>query len=449
MRKKYFTHIKKRDGSVVPFTDIRITNAVYKAAIAVGGRDLVQAKSIASKVIDHLMRELDEDVIPEVEKIQEAIEKVLIESGHALTAKAFILYRSERQRERDSRALRSNTNKNNTLIPWRKVLESINWSIDHHTLTVEQLNRRVEEGSYMDLVRESEERYNLDIVCAADRIIHKKETNRIVIVAGPSSSGKTTTTKKIAALLKKEEIELIPFHVDDYYFDLELHPKDEKGDYDYESPQAIDLALLNEHLLLLLQEKEIRVPDFNFVSGKREGYKPPFRLEKGQVLLIDSLHGMFPPMTEGIPDAAKTAIYIEPLLQMRTVDGSYIKWTDIRLMRRMVRDRRERNKEPENTLRHWPYVRRAELQYIMPRIQNADYVIDSSLPYELPVYSSLVGSIFNEWVFTKSSVLKDDPIALNRATRIANLLKNIIPTEELESIPASSLIREFIGGLEL
>ncbi|MEA3506746.1 MAG: ATP cone domain-containing protein, partial [Elusimicrobiota bacterium] len=329
MKNNKFKHAVKRDGAVVPFTDIRITNAIYRAAIASGGRDMETARKLTGKVIEHLNETLDSGQNPTVEQIQDAIEKVLIDNGHAETAKAFILFRNDRARDRKRKKELGDSSGDGN-IAWQKVWESLNWSINHDTVTIAGLNKRIEEGSFPSLVNESEENYQLEIIRAADTIIKRGQEAKIVIIAGPSSSGKTTTTLKIAEYLKDEGFEFIPYHVDNYFFDLELHPVDETGDYDYETPEAIDIELLNKDLRVLLAGKEVSPPFFNFEAGKREGTSSPLKLKKGQILLIDSLHGLHGPLTEGIDKKSKVKLYIEPMLQMRGIDGSYIRWTDIR-----------------------------------------------------------------------------------------------------------------------
>jgi uridine kinase len=439
-----FQHIRKRDGAVVPFTPLRITNAIYRAAVAVGGRDRTQAETLTRKVVDHVANTLRPE-LPTVEMFQDAIEKILIESGHAKTAKAFILYRDERTRKRETRERETVGPRQGETIPWKKIWEVLNWAIDHRVATVGQLNERIAEGSFPDLIRESEEAYALDIARAADAILKRKDEVRLVIVAGPSSSGKTTTTIKIAEHLKNEGFEFVPYHVDNYFFDLEVHPKDEFGDYDYETPQAIDLQLLNEDLRKLYAGEEVAPPIFNFVSGKREGHEPPMRLKEGQILLIDTLHGLYGAMTEGIPAQAKFKLYIETLLQMRGADGTYIRWTDLRLLRRITRDSRTRNMPPRKTLEHWHYVRSSELRHICPYVTTVDYVVNGALPYELPVWAAQLRASFAEWSkdYANNSARAD---CHRRGNRVSNLLESITPWTDETVIPEKALLREFIGG---
>jgi len=449
MNEIQFNHIIKRDGSIVPFTSIRITNAIYRAAIAAGERDRAMAEALTKRVLQLMKSEIKSDT-PSVEEAQDIIEKVLIEAGQVKISKAFILYRDERARKRvkrdkiDPNSINPRQSEN---IPWKKIWSVLNLSIDHHVATVNQLNERIADGSFPDLIRECEEAYQLDIARAADAILKRRDEVKFVIVAGPSSSGKTTTTIKIAEHLRNEGFEFIPYHVDNYFHNLEDHPKDEFGDYDYETPDAMDLELLNKHLNEIYEGKEVHPPFFNFKSGKREGTTHPIKLKKGQMLLIDTLHGLYEPLTKGIPHESKFKLYIETLLQMRGVDGNYIRWTDIRLLRRMTRDFQNRNVSYSGTLDHWHYVRRSELRYIIPYVNAVDYIVNGALPYELPFWSARLKSIFEEWGKT---IPKDTPKqdSLNRATRVYNLLASITPWTDESVVPSKALLREFIGDSE-
>ncbi|MBC7256676.1 MAG: response regulator SirA, partial [Chloroflexi bacterium] len=326
------THVVKRTGAIVPFNKDRITNAIYRAAVAVGGRDRSIAERLADQVVEILERDTSEGVIPHIEDIQNIVEKVLIENGHARTAKAYILYRDERARAREERARRAMRSMDN--IPWRKIWEVLDWAVTHDLHTVERLNARIARGEFAEIVRESDHAYNEDITCAAQLVAERRDKIKIVIVAGPSSSGKTTTTIKLSHLLKEQGLSLVPLTVDNYFFDLSVHPRDEFGDYDYETPQALDLALINEHLEALIEGKEVRIPYYDFKTGRQYRDHTPMRIGPDDIILIDSLHGLYPEMTSRIDDERKFKLYLEPLLQMKGPDGRYIRWTDLRLMRR-------------------------------------------------------------------------------------------------------------------
>jgi len=433
----------KRTGTVVPFKRERIANAIYRAAVAVGGRDRSIAERLADQVVAILEKITPPGHIPTVEEIQDIVEKVLIENGHARTAKAYILYREERARYRRRKmAYQARAPEN---VPYRKLWEVLSWSVDHDVNTVERLNARIDRGEFPDIVRESDIAYEEDIATAANLIKERRDECKIVIVAGPSCSGKTTTTTKLNALLQKGGLSLVTLNVDNYFFDLELHPRDEYGDYDFETPQALDLALINEHLTRLIAGQEVRVPFYNFKTGVRTDNVTPMRLGEGDVILIDSLHGLYTDMTAGIPDEQKFRLYIETLLQMKGTDDRFIRWTDLRLMRRMSRDAIYRAYNPRQTLEHWHYVRSSELRHIIPHVNTADYIVNGALTYELPIMRPRLMDHFDQWV----QDYRDDAErldAFHRASRVYELLKSVTPVEDDSAISPTSLLREFIGG---
>ena len=165
----------------------------------------------------------------------------------------------------------------------------------------------------------------------------------------------------------------------------------------------------------------------------------------GDVILIDSLHGLYADMTRDVDDEIKFKLYIEPLLQMKGPDGRFVRWMDLRLMRRMVRDATYRAYKPQQTLEHWHYVRSSELRNIIPYVNTTDYIVNSGLPYELPIMRAKLFDHFEKWV----EQYKDDPLredAFRRAERLYHLLRSVTPVEDDSAIPPDSLLREFIGG---
>lgn len=441
-----FTHVIKRSGVEVPFTPNRISNAIYRAAVSVGGRDKEMAEKLAKQVIEHLESTIPQGETPQVEQIQDATEKILIESGHAKVAKAYILYRDERARMRKAREDQSIRQSSN--IPWAKIWQVLDWAASHDLHSTIHYEERLKKGELQQIVSESEMFYEEDIKVAAREICERRDELRIVLISGPSSSGKTTTTIKIGQILQQMGISLVALNVDNYFFNLEQHPKDEFGDYDFETPQALDLALINEHLSQLVDGKEVLIPLYDFKQGKRIDNQTPMKIKKNDIILIDSLHGLFPPMTEDIEPAKKFKLYLEPLLQMKESNGQYIRWTDIRLMRRMLRDAAHRGYAPERTLTHWHYVRAGEMRNIIPNNIHADFIINSAMPYELSIYKAKLFESFKDW----ADKYKDDPLRQDAYTRSARVYQTLseIPMLEMDSfVPSDSVIREFIGGSTL
>ena len=439
------THVIKRTGAVVPFNADRITNAIYRAAVAVGGRDRSLAERLTEQVVAILEEQTPPDRSPTIEEIQDVVEKVLIHNGHAKVAKAYILYREERAGRRREKAGRGYKESGN--IPWRKIYEVLRWSVDHNLHTVEALNERIARGEFADIVRESDRHYEEEIETAVQLITERRGEVRLVIIAGPSSSGKTTTTIKLGQRLAREGLSLVALNVDNYFFSLELHPQDEHGDYDFETPQALDLALIDEHLVRLVAGEQVLLPRYDFREGRRYDAATPMQVGPSDIILIDSLHGLYPPMTQDVPAESKFELYIETLLQMKGPGGRMIRWTDLRLMRRMVRDASYRGYDPRRTLEHWHYVRSSEMRNIIPYANATDYIINGALAYELSVMRPRLLDSFSQW----AADYQDDPLrvdAYERAERVCKLLKAVTPVgpKEEKLIPPSSHLREFIGG---
>jgi len=441
--KNKITHVKKRSGAIVPFKQERIANAIYRAVVAVGGRDKEKAGELAEQVVQILNENFDEKKYPHIEDVQDVVEKVLIENGHAKVAKEYILYREEAAKRRDEEGrINSKLNEN---IPWSKVWRNLDWAVEHKLNTVDLLNNRVANGEFADIVHESESLYEDDVELAARLIIEKLKDLRMVMISGPSSSGKTSTTVKLEQKLIKKGYKFKALNVDHYFFDLEIHPKDEFGDYDFETPQALDLQLINEHLSKLSSGEEVLIPSYDFKTGTRTLNVTPLKLDKDEILLIDSLHGLYPDFSKDISIDIKFKLYLEPLLQMKGPDEKYIRWTDIRLIRRMLRDYAHRAYNPTQTLEHWHYVRSGEMRNIIPYSNTADYIISSAMPYELSLYAHKLTDKFAEW----EKKYKDNPLktdAYERASRIYNLLKYITPVSDDSPVPSDSVLREFIGG---
>jgi uridine kinase len=194
-----------------------------------------------------------------------------------------------------------------------------------------------------------------------------------------------------------------------------------------------------------VEGEKVLTPFYDFKTGKRQPEAIPIHIEPNDIILIDSLHGLYREMTRAIPAEKKFKLYIETLLQMRGPDNQYIRFTDLRLMRRMLRDARERAYDPRQTLEHWHYVRSSELRHIIPYVNTADYIVNGATPYELPIMRARLFNHFASWV----SEYRDKPNRMDaylRSERVHKLLQAVIPVEDESLIPETSHIREFIGG---
>jgi len=435
--------IIKRDGQVVPYDRSRITNAIFKAAASSGGFGFEEANRLSIAVEKRTAASYAEQV-PTVEDLQDIVEAVLMENGHLKTARAYIIYRQKRTEVREARrgAVEATDN-----IPYKLIYEVLRWNMEHGCESVSGLNRIIEDGGYADLVEACEERYANECRAAGTRMLEHGDDVRLAIVAGPSSSGKTTTTIKLEEQLAAHGKKLKAINVDNYFFDLELHPRDEFGDYDYETPQALDIELINEHLELLLAGKTVKTPHYNFHTGKRTLDVHEIRLADDEILLMDCLHGLFSDMTRSVPDSHKFRLYIETLGQLRNEHGEFMRWADHRLMRRMIRDSWNRGHNPMLTITHWHYVRKSELQYIIPFIGNVDFVVNSAMPYEFALLKQKLFNFFPQAIdLYKNDFKRQD--AYLRAQRVMQFLEPLSTAVDDAFIPSRSLFREFIGGSE-
>ena len=434
--------IIKRDGSAVPFQREKITSAVYRAAVACGGRDAAESERVTDDVLAMLEARQDRGTWPTVEEVQDLVEKALIERGHARTVKAYIVYRYEHTLKRAGKESLTYSEEN---IPYRKLWEALSWATEHDCVTLRQLSDLVAAGRYGELIEASDAFYEGELEAAAEKILARRDELKIVIIAGPSSSGKTTSTIRVKEKLAAAGIATVPLTVDNYFFDLDVHPKIGEDDYDFETPQALDLALINEHLSALVEGRTVEVPRYDFRTGRREGIAGSLKLGKNQVLLIDSLHGLFAEMTAGVPEERKFRLYIETLSQVKGRDHRFVRWADIRMLRRIVRDMQFRNYSPRETIRHWHLVRRSELRYIVPELRRAHAIVNSFLPYELPVMKGRV----EKHLLPLIAQFADDPDrqdAYERSVRVKAMFDEIPAVTDESVIPTHSLLREFIGG---
>lgn len=434
--------ITKRDGTVVSYDRDRVDSAIFKAASSIGEMSRARAGELGSIVERHLCGAYGQASMPTVEDIQDMVESVLMQEGENKTAKAYIVYRHERAMARHGRMRDAEISDN---IPYKKIYDVLRWNINHGCDSIEGINRIVERGCFPELVADCNERYNAEARLGAEQILGRGDDVRVVIVAGPSSSGKTTSMIKVGERLRAAGKELVAINIDHYFFDLEMHPRDEFGDYDYETPHALDLEMINEHLARLLNGEAIRTPHYDFKTGKRELDVHEMRLEPHQLLLIDSLHGLYSDMSSSVPDAQKFKLYVETLGQVQNSEGLFMRWADNRLMRRMLRDSQFRNLQPRETLTHWHYVRASEMKNIIPFIDSVDYLLNTAMPYELPVLKDRLFKFFPKAM----ARFKDDPKrqdAYLRAKRVHDMIAPLEPVGDDSPIPGDAIIREFIGG---
>ncbi|ABS60001.1 MULTISPECIES: nucleoside kinase [Fervidobacterium] len=303
---------------------------------------------------------------------------------------------------------------------------------------VGDLNEIIAKGerAVTDLIILAEALHEKKIAMISEEIKNRKNV-RLVLIAGPSSSGKTTFSKRLMVQLKASGLKPIAISLDDYFVDRERTPRDENGNYDFEALEALDVELFNRNLLDLFDGKEVEIPKFNFVLGRREASGTKMKIDKDQIIIVEGIHGLNPKLTELVPEDLKFKIYASALAQLNLDSVNRLHTTDVRLIRRMVRDSKFRGHDALATLKMWDSVRRGEEKNIFPFQENADVMFNSALVYEISVLK-----IFAEQLL---AVVPDNEPESTEANRLLKILDYFLPITNIEDIPRTSIIREFIG----
>ena len=314
--------------------------------------------------------------------------------------------------------------------------ESTKWGDMQGIETVGDLNEMITKQGVEEVVLVQEALQEKKIAEIATQIAEHKNL-KFILIAGPSSSGKTTFSHRLSIQLRANGLVPHPIAVDNYFVEREDTPRDENGDYDFEALECVDLELFNRQMQELLEGKEVEIPTFNFVTGKKEYHGNKKKLGPNDVLVIEGIHCLNPKMTENLADETKFKIYISALTQLNIDEHNRIPTTDGRLIRRMVRDARTRGTSPQRTISMWQSVRRGEEKNIFPYQEEADVMFNSALIYELAVLKPYVEAhLFSmdrdcpEWV---------------EAKRLLKFMDYFIGIGS-EHIPTNSLLREFVGG---
>ena len=313
--------------------------------------------------------------------------------------------------------------------------ESKSWIRDLGVPYLSDLNQRISDCKIEDLIMVAETNFNNQINELVDDFIKSKA--KFLMFAGPSSSGKTTTTKKIALQLRSRGYDTLVISVDDYFKNREDSPRDENGNYDFECLECLDLKLLNKQLKDLLAGKKVSMPTYNFSMGVKEFIKDPVKLGDNQIILMEGLHCINDAMTTEIPAKLKYKVYLSPFIPLNIDRHNYISTTDLRLIRRIVRDNRSRATDVGKTILYWSSVRDGEEKYIFPYINKVNRILNTSLIYELGVLKVFVEPLLY-------SVSAKSP-AYNEARRLIHSLKGFFPIPS-DYVGEDSILREFIGG---
>ena len=302
--------------------------------------------------------------------------------------------------------------------------------------TVGDINQLINDKHIQEFILTEEALHEKKIASLADNI-KQKDTTKIVLIAGPSSSGKTTFAKRLAIQLKVNGYVPYVLGLDDYFLPRMLTPRLPNGEYDFESIHALDLELLNNDLAALLDNKEITLPYYNFITGEREISKHKLSLGDDNILIIEGIHALNELLTASIPASFKVKIYISALNQLKIDFHNRIPTTDFRKIRRIVRDFQYRGYSAEETLQRWAAVRSGEDKNIFPFQEEADYMFNSSLTYEL--------GILRKYAMPLLRAIPHTSPVFNEAQDLIELIKHFFDISD-EKVPNNSLLREFMSN---
>jgi uridine kinase len=305
--------------------------------------------------------------------------------------------------------------------------------------SVGSLNRLNASRKIKDYIQVAEALQNKKIAAIADRVAERSKEVKVVLIAGPSSSGKTTTSKKLSIQLTVMGFEPVVISLDDYFVERDMTPKDEKGQFDFECLEALDVEYLNMQLLELFAGGEIELPTFDFKTGSRRPSGKKLKLGGNQILVMEGIHGLNDRLTPKIPREQKFKVYVSALTQLNLDDHNRVSTTDNRLLRRMVRDYNFRGHSALETLKMWPSVQRGERKHIFPFQNSADAAFNSAMDYELGVLK-----IYAEPLLT---TVKPSSVEYAEAKRLQAFLGNFTPIPA-GAVPKDSILREFIGESE-
>lgn len=305
--------------------------------------------------------------------------------------------------------------------------------------SVASLNNATRDGRIQEVILVAEALHEQQLANIATQIANRQPEAKIVLISGPSSAGKTTFSKRLAVQLLAQGIYPITISLDNYFVNRQETPKDEDGNYDFETLEAVDVRLFQEHLKALLSGQPILQPRYNFHTGQRE-WGHELRIGPAHVLIIEGIHGLNPALVNDIPQTNLYRIFISALTQLNLDQHNRVPTTDTRMLRRIVRDAAHRGYSAADTIGRWASVRRGEKLYIFPHQNNADVFFNSALVYEVAVLKTLAYPL----------LLQVEPDTLERieANRLRAFLQwfDPLPPDYLAYIPSDSILREFIGG---
>ena len=339
---------------------------------------------------------------------------------------------------------RSNPSKLEEMLKQEKMLEVLKehrqWNQILGIGTVGDFNKACNAGYATELINVSEALQEKRISQIADEIYHRGQKGqpvKLILISGPSSSGKTTFSKRLSVQLMANGLKPYPVSLDDYFVNRVDTPKDESGNYDYESLYALDLDFFNQQLQALLNGEEVELPRFNFNTGIREMSGNRLKVDDNMILILEGIHALNPELTPHIPAENKFKIYVSALTTILLDNHNYIPTTDNRLLRRIIRDYKYRGYSAEETISRWPSVRAGEEKWIFPFQENADVMFNSALLFELAIIKDYAEPILRK--------VPNNRPEYSEAYRLRKFLEYFIPLQDKE-LPPTSLLREFLGG---
>lgn len=302
------------------------------------------------------------------------------------------------------------------------------------------VNTAIRDGYTKDMIQVAEALHERKYACIADMIYSRRDKVKLVLIAGPSSSGKTTTSKRIALQCKVLGLNPVVIAMDNYFVNRDKTPRDENGEYNFEALNAVDLPFFNQQLNQMFLGEEVELPKFDFIKGERYFDGEKIRLTGKDILITEGIHALNPELTQHIDSTKIFKIFASALTSLSLDENNNISTSDNRLLRRMVRDFSNRGISPEDTILRWPSVRSGEKKNIFPYQENADVMFNSMLIYGLPVLKYYAEPLLQRIPLTSP--------ASSEAFRLLKFLSYILPIipKEMECIPPTSVLREFIGG---
>jgi len=315
--------------------------------------------------------------------------------------------------------------------------ETQGWLANIDMEFVSDVNAYIKAGKSLEIQNVAEALQEKEIADIADHILTQRRALRLILISGPSSSGKTTFAQRLSTQLRVNGFKPVPLSLDNYFVNREKTPRDSEGNYNYETIKALDLKLLQEQVKQIIDGEKVETPLFDFVTGKRLEKTLSFHLEPSEILVIEGIHALNPKLLPNIGRSASYKVYVSALFGLNVDLTNRIPTTEVRIIRRMVRDGRDRGINPGQTLERWPSVRKGEIEYVFKYQEEADAMFNSGLLYEMNALRPFAETLLNQ--------ISEGSPHFEERERLLNLLSFFEPMD-VSKVPFNSILREFIGG---